>query len=105
MAERETGLAVEGSVISVELSSLWHGRFPLRAVARRGAPSAVGGAWNDLRRMHLVSRIRRRMDIEAKCGCMPLGLHDLPSSPEGIDKLGLSSYLVRLRLHTRICAR
>ena len=52
---------------------------------------------------HLVSRIRRRMDIEAKSGRLSLGLHDLPSSPE--DKLGLSSYLVRLRLNPRIRAR
>lgn len=99
------GLAVEGPVILVELSALRHGRFPVRAVARRGAPSALGSARNDLRRMHLVSRIRRRMDIEAKCGRLPLGLHYLPSSSEGIDKLGLSSYLVCLRLHTRIRAR
>src|SRR6266542_833407 len=99
------GSAIEGPVIPVELPALRHGRLPVRAAARRSALSALGGAWNDLRRSHLVSRIRRRVDFEAKCGRLPLGLHDLPSSSEGIDKLGLSSYLVRLRLHSRIYAR
>src|SRR5262245_5002667 len=100
MAERETGLAVEGADIPVEFPPLRHGRLPLRAAPRRCAPSAVGSAWDDLCHRHLVSRIRRRMDVEAKCRRLPMGLHDLPSSPERIDKLGLSSYLVRLRIYT-----
>src|SRR5262249_58771684 len=103
--EGKGGLAVEGPVISWVFPVLRMGRFPVRADARRPAPSAVGGAWDDLRRKHLGSRIRRRLDVETKCGRLPLGLHDLPSSSERIDKLGLSSYLVRLRIHTRIYAR
>src|SRR5262245_36018825 len=100
MAERETGLAVEGPDIPVEFPPLRHGCLPLRAAARRGAPSAVGGAWYDLRHRHLGSRIRRRMDVEAKRWRLPMGLHDLPPSPERVDKLGLSSCLVRLRIYT-----
>ena len=75
MVEGEERLAVERSFVPMEFSSLRTGRVPVRAAARHCAHYAMGGARADLRCMHLVCRIYRRVDIEARRRRFPLGLH------------------------------
>src|SRR5262249_3175935 len=101
----ETGLGVGRRLIPVEPPALRDVRLPFRVLAGRRAPPAMDGAGSYLRRMHLGHRIYCRVDVETKRGRLPLGLHKLPPPPARIDKLGLFSDLVRLRINVGVSAR